>query len=39
MAKVIEYYVPDRFKAKKKWLPPDQRGRLLTFPLEARKSA
>jgi hypothetical protein len=39
MAKLIAFYVPGNFKCKRKWLPPDQRGRLLTFPVENKKSA
>jgi hypothetical protein len=39
MAKVIEFYIPGNFKSKRKWLPVDQRGRVLTFPAEGKKSA
>jgi hypothetical protein len=39
MANVIPFYVPDNFRRKVKWVPPEQRGRLITFPVETRKSA
>ena len=39
MAKVIEFYIPGTFKSKRKWLPADQRGRVLAFPAENKKSA
>jgi hypothetical protein len=39
MAKVIEFYVPTRFQKKVKWTPPQDRGRILIFHGDARKSA
>ena len=39
MAKVIEFYVPERFKKKTRWIPPEQRGKLISFPGDIRKSA
>jgi hypothetical protein len=39
MAKVIKYYVPDRFKKPAKWIPSNQRGKLIEFPLPEKKSA
>jgi hypothetical protein len=39
MAKVIEYYIPSRFKSKVKWIPPELRGKLLLFPADLKKSA
>jgi hypothetical protein len=39
MAKVIEFYVPDRFRKKMKWVPPEQRGRVLAFPESVKKTA
>jgi hypothetical protein len=39
MAKVIEFYIPQRFRKISKWLPPNERGRLLEFPVAVRKSA
>jgi hypothetical protein len=39
MAQVIEFYVPDRFRKKVRWVPPEQRGKVITFPVEIKKSA
>ena len=39
MAQVIQFYVPDSFRKKVKWVPPDQRGKVITFPVEVKKSA
>ncbi len=39
MAKVIEFYIPSRFKPKVKWTPPQLRGKVLSFPVEMKKSA
>jgi hypothetical protein len=39
MAKVIQFYVPDRFRKAVKWVPRESRGKLLEFPSEVRKSA
>jgi len=39
MAQVIEYYVPDRFKKKVKWIPQEERGKLIDFPADEKKSA
>ena len=39
MAKVIEFYVPDRFRKKMKWVPPEQRGKVLAFPEPVKKTA
>jgi hypothetical protein len=39
MAKVIEFYVPDRYKRKVKWIPADLRGKVIEFPAPIRKSA
>ena len=39
MAQVIEFYVPDSFRPKTKWVPAEQRGKLIEFPLPAKKSA
>jgi hypothetical protein len=40
MAKVIEFYVPQNFKPTARWVPADQRGKLIEFPsTEVRKSA
>ena len=41
MAIVIVYYVPEKFrKQSEKWIPPEQRGKIIPFPaLEQKKSA
>jgi hypothetical protein len=39
MARVIEFYIPDRFKPRVKWIPKEQRGRVIAFPGVIRKSA
>jgi hypothetical protein len=39
MAQVIEYYVPDNFKKKVKWIPLQDRGKLIYFPMDEKKSA
>jgi len=39
MARIIEFYIPARFHKPAKWLPLDERGKVLEFPAEVRKSA
>jgi len=39
MARVIEFYIPARFKVNVKWIPPEQRGKIITFPTDLKKSA
>ena len=39
MAKIIEFYIPQSFRTVSKWVPPDERGKVLAFPLAVRKSA
>jgi hypothetical protein len=39
MAHVIEFYIPARFKPKVKWIPLEQRGKVLAFPVDLKKSA
>ena len=39
MAQVIEFYIPARFHKRVKWLPPEQRGKVIEFPAAIRKSA
>jgi len=39
MAEVIEFYIPARFKQKVRWIPPEQRGKVIAFPTELKKSA
>jgi hypothetical protein len=39
MAQVIEFYIPSRFKPKVKWIPLEQRGKIIAFPIDFNKSA
>jgi hypothetical protein len=39
MAQVIEFYIPVRFKPKVKWVPVEQRGQIIVFPIDLKKSA
>ena len=39
MAQVITFYVPERYKKRSKWIPPEEKGKLINFPLFERKSA
>jgi hypothetical protein len=39
MAKIIEFYIPNNFRKSVKWVAPEQRGRIIEFPSEMKKSA
>jgi len=39
VAKIIEFYIPNTFKSAVKWVPPQERGRLIEFVVVAKKSA
>ncbi len=39
MAKIIEFYIPQSLRKVSKWFPPAERGKVLAFPLEVRRSA
>jgi hypothetical protein len=39
MAKVIEFYVPVRFRKVLNWVPQQQRGRVLEFPVRQKRTA
>jgi hypothetical protein len=39
MAQLIEFYIPTRFKQKVKWVPQEQRGKIIAFPSDLKKSA
>jgi hypothetical protein len=39
MAQVIQFYIPDRFRKKVRWVPSEQRGKVIEFPAEVKKSA
>ena len=39
MAHVTEFYIPSGFRKQVQWIPPAERGKVLEFPAETRKSA
>jgi len=39
VAKVIEFYIPNNFRRKGKWIPPQDRGKIIEFSRQTRKSA
>jgi hypothetical protein len=39
MAKVIEFYVPKKFRRPLKWAPPMQSGKVIEFCSQTKKSA
>jgi hypothetical protein len=39
MAKIIEFYIPQSFRKVSKWVPPNERGKVLEFPMAVRQSA
>ena len=39
MAQIIEIYIPTRFRKKEKWIPPEERGKLIQFSTPVKKSA
>ena len=40
MAKIIEFFIPDGFRRKaRKWMPPEERGKVIVFGLPEKKSA
>jgi len=39
MAKVIEFYIPNSFRKKVRWVPPEQRGKVVGFALGIKKTA
>lgn len=39
VAKIIEFYIPKTFRKREKWLPAEQRGKLIEFRLSVKKSA
>ena len=39
MAKAIEFYIPARFRKAVKWVPQQQRGRVLEFPMAQKRIA
>jgi hypothetical protein len=39
MAKVIEFWVPKNFRKPLQWRPPQQRGKVIEFCSQSKKSA
>jgi hypothetical protein len=39
MANVVEFYIPGRFRKTVKWTPPENRGKVIDFPVESKKPA
>ena len=39
MAKIIEFYIPNRFRKNVKWVSPEERGKVIEFPQPIKKSA
>ncbi len=39
MAKVIEFYIPNNFRKSVKWVSPEQRGKIIEFASQIKKSA
>ena len=39
MAKVIEFYIPERYRKKVNWAPAVARGKVIEFPMPVKQSA
>jgi hypothetical protein len=39
MAKIIEFYIPINFRKNDKWIPAEERGKIIEFIPPAKKSA
>jgi hypothetical protein len=39
MAKIVEFYIPERFQKTVRWVPELQRGKVIEFPLSMTRSA
>jgi hypothetical protein len=39
MAKIIEFYIPSRFRKNAKWVPAESRGQIIEFSTRKKKSA
>ncbi len=39
MARIIEFHIPADFKPQMKWVPQEERGRLVVFPSNLKKPA
>jgi hypothetical protein len=39
MAEIIEFYIPNNLRKRVKWVPPEQRGKIIEFTSPMKKSA
>jgi len=39
VAKIIEFYTPNNFRKSVKWIPSEQRGKIIEFASQVKKSA
>ena len=39
MGKIIEFYIPNNFRKRVKWVSPERRGKIIEFPSQMKKSA
>jgi len=39
VAKIIQFYVPSTFRRSAKWVPAEERGKVIEFVPERKKSA
>ena len=39
MARIIEFYIPNNFRKRVKWASPEQRGKIIEFASQMKKSA
>jgi hypothetical protein len=39
VTKVIEFYIPNTFRKRVKWVSPAERGKIIEFPAKIKKSA
>jgi len=39
MAKIIEFYIPNSFRKGGRWVPPTERGKIIEFVPETKKTA
>ena len=39
VAKIIEYYIPSTFRKSGKWVPAKERGKIIEFEPETKKTA
>ena len=39
VAKIIEFYIPNNFRKREKWIPPQNRGKVIEFTVQTTKTA